>query len=173
VRLAALQPPSLPETAAALRYVTGSPSPGLLRRLRSTPPVQRPVRLSPTSARFEPVTNLKDVITPVPHVLLFASPAGPAPSGSTGTPGFVRAASHPPRHHPGQAALSFNYLLRQVEDGGLSPPHETTAPHGALTQLVTQPSLQAQCWAVRERASGHAFVHLACCACRHGTHARL
>ena len=33
--------------------------------------------------------------------------------------------------------LSFNHLLRQVEDGGLSPSHETTAPHGALTQLVT------------------------------------
>jgi hypothetical protein len=38
-----------------------------------------------------------------------------------------------------QAALSFNHLLRQVEGGGLSPPHETTAPRGALTQLVTHP----------------------------------
>jgi transposase len=31
-------------------------------------------------------------------------------------PGFVRAACHPPRHLPGQAALSFTALLRQ--DGG-------------------------------------------------------
>ena len=54
-------------------------------------------------------------------------------------PGFVRAASRPPWHRPGQAAaLSFNYLLRQVEGGGLSSPHETAAPHGALTQLVTR-----------------------------------
>jgi hypothetical protein len=28
-------------------------------------------------------------------------------------PGFVRAACHPPRHHPGRAALSFTSLLRQ------------------------------------------------------------
>ena len=155
-RLAALQPPSLLETAAALRHVTGSPGPGLLRRLRPTRPVQRSARLSPAggpdarpqgnvtgwfpcslrfarrsrspavsqrprhayaagfqrglpdqhlktspgvlaasvnsetrrvrprSARFEPVSKLKDVTTPVPLVLLSATLAGPAPSGSTG-----------------------------------------------------------------------------------------
>ena len=36
-------------------------------------------------------------------------------------PGFVRAASRPPWHRPGQAALSFNHLLRPAEGGGLSP----------------------------------------------------
>ena len=41
-------------------------------------------RARPRSARFEPVTNLKDVITPVPRVLLFVLLAGPAPSGSAG-----------------------------------------------------------------------------------------
>jgi hypothetical protein len=37
-RLAALQPPSLLATAAALRHAAGSPSPGLLRRLRPARP---------------------------------------------------------------------------------------------------------------------------------------
>src|SRR5260221_11634155 len=48
-RLAALQPPSLLVTAAALRHVTGSPGPGLLRRPRPARPVQRSARLSPRS----------------------------------------------------------------------------------------------------------------------------
>ena len=46
-------------------------------------------------------------------------------------PGVVRAASRPPRHLPGQTALSFTALLRQDGGGGLSPPLESTAPHGA------------------------------------------
>ena len=41
-------------------------------------------RIRPISARFEPVSKLKDVTTPVPRVLLSATLAGPAPSGSTG-----------------------------------------------------------------------------------------
>src|SRR5205823_12050084 len=41
-------------------------------------------RARPRSARFEPVASVKDVITPVPRVLLSATLAGPAPSGSTG-----------------------------------------------------------------------------------------
>jgi hypothetical protein len=41
-------------------------------------------RARPRSARFEPVAVLKDVITPVPRVLLSATLTGPAPSGSTG-----------------------------------------------------------------------------------------
>src|SRR5262249_52176630 len=60
-------------------------------------------------------------------------------------PGFVRAASRPPRHRPGQAALSFNDPLRQAEGAGPPPPHETTAPHGALTQLVTRAWIIKQC----------------------------
>ena len=46
-------------------------------------------------------------------------------------PGFVRAASQPPRHHPDQTALSFVTLLRQDNGAGLSPPHELAAPRGA------------------------------------------
>jgi hypothetical protein len=41
-------------------------------------------RARPLSARFEPVYGIKDVTTPVPRVLLSATLAGPAPSGSTG-----------------------------------------------------------------------------------------
>jgi hypothetical protein len=68
---------------------------------------------------------------------IWSSPAAPHHLAVLARPGFVRAASRPPWHRPGQAALSFNHLLRQVEGGGLSPPHETAAPHGALTQLFT------------------------------------
>ena len=50
-------------------------------------------------------------------------------------PGFVRAASHPPRHHPDQTALSFVTLLRQDNGAGLSPPHELAAPRGAIIRL--------------------------------------
>jgi len=175
--------------------VAGSPGPGVLRRLRPTRPVQRPVRLSrpahwlpagrepapggsrvhchslggggarlcpgglatgtpqtfpvasragkstppgssrrkahggthrarPLSARFEPVAVIKDVTTPVPRVLLSATLAGPAPSGSTGTSRLCQGCSRPPRHHPDQAALSYTALLRQDSGEGLSPPLE-------------------------------------------------
>ena len=60
--------------------------------------------------------------TPVPRVLLSAMLAGPAPSGSTGTSRLCQGCSHPPRHHPDQAALSYSVLLRQDEGEGLSPP---------------------------------------------------
>jgi len=45
--------------------------------------------------------------------------------------GLVRAACHPHRHLPDQAAPSFTSLLRQTSGGGLSRPLEQSAPHGA------------------------------------------
>src|SRR4029453_13049001 len=57
--------------------------------------------------------NMKDVTAPVPRVLLFATLAGPAPSGSTDASRRCQGCSHPPRHHPDQAALSSDHLLRQ------------------------------------------------------------
>lgn len=81
-------------------------------------------RARPRSARFEPVSGLKDVVTPVPRVLLFVSLAGPAPSGSAGTSRLCQGRSRPLRHHPGQAALSYADLLRQARGDGLSPPLE-------------------------------------------------
>jgi hypothetical protein len=61
--------------------------------------------------------------TPVPRVLLSATLAGPAPSGSTGTSRLCQGCSRPPRHHADQAALSYSDLLRQATGEGLSPPH--------------------------------------------------
>jgi hypothetical protein len=81
-------------------------------------------RARPRSARFESVSRLKDVTTPVPRVLLSVTLAEPAPSGSTGTSRLCQGCSHPPRHHPDQAALSFTALLRQDSGEGLSPPLE-------------------------------------------------
>src|SRR6476661_6780051 len=64
-------------------------------------------RARPLSARFEPVYLSRDVVTPVPRVLLFITLAGPAPSGDTDTSRRCQGCSHPPRHLPDQAALSF------------------------------------------------------------------
>jgi hypothetical protein len=61
--------------------------------------------------------------TPVPRVLLSATLAGPAPSGSTGTSRLCQGCSHPPRRHTDPAAPSYSDLLRQATGEGLSPPH--------------------------------------------------
>jgi hypothetical protein len=55
----------------------------------------------------------RDVTTPVPLVLLSTTLAEPAPSGSTDTSRLCQGRSHPPRHHPDQAAPSSTTLLRQ------------------------------------------------------------
>src|SRR5262249_42705290 len=94
-------------------------------------------RARPVSTRFEPVHVIKDVITPVPRVLLSATLAGPAPSGSAKTSRLCRGCSHPPRHHPDQAAPSYTALLRQDGGEGLSPPLEQqrlAAPCGAASR---------------------------------------
>jgi hypothetical protein len=93
-------------------------------------------RVRPRSTRFEPVSLWKDVTTPVPRVLLSIPLAGPAPSGGTDTSRLCQGRSHPPRHHPGRAALSSADLLRQDNGEGLSPPLEPTAPHGANGKWV-------------------------------------
>ena len=64
-------------------------------------------RSRPISARFEPVYLSRDLITPVPLVLLSITLAGPAPSGGAGTSRRCQGCSHPPRHLPDRAALSF------------------------------------------------------------------
>ena len=101
-----------------------------------TPPPQGGATLGarrsrPMSARFKAGSDLRDFVTPVPLVLLSITLAEPALSGSTSTPRRCQDCSHPPRHLPDQAVLSFTALLRQDGDGGLSPPLESTAPHGA------------------------------------------
>jgi hypothetical protein len=214
-RLAALQPPSLLETAAALPRVPGFPRLGVLRRLRPARHVQRSVRLSRAAGRMPaagdprpggsrvhcrslggggarlcpsglatstpqtfPVAYRRAVINahrkfpprhyrrdaprpaqirqvraggvcegrkaPVPLVLLSATLAGPAPSGSAGTSRLCQGCSRPPRHHPDQAARSFTALLRQDGGEGLSPPLEQTAPHGAAPHTATRRSPPAR-----------------------------
>ncbi len=56
---------------------------------------------------------LRDVHTLVPRALLSVTLAEPTPSGSTGASRLCQGCSHPSRHLPGQAALSFTALLRQ------------------------------------------------------------
>ena len=68
-------------------------------------------RIRATSGPDPPDSNwcrFKRRNTPVPRVLLSITLAGPAPSGSTGTSRLCQGRSRPPRHHPDQAALSFN-----------------------------------------------------------------
>lgn len=51
--------------------------------------------------------------TPVPRVLLSVPLAEPGPSGGTGPSRLCQGCSHPPRHHPDQAALSSAVPLRR------------------------------------------------------------
>ena len=100
-------------------------------------------RARPRSARFEPVSKLKDVTTPVPRVLLSVTLAGPAPSGSTETSRLCQGCSRPPRHHPDQPALSYADLLRQANGEGLSPPLEPSAPQCDRAEDLTDPGRAA------------------------------
>ena len=82
--------------------------------------------------------------TPVPHVLLSVTLAGPRPSGSTGPSRLCQGCSHPPRHHSGRAALSFTALLRQDQRRRSLTSSRTTAPHGAPTTYGTPATRCAQ-----------------------------
>jgi len=57
---------------------------------------------------------------------------GPPPSDGAGhAPALSGPLATHHRHLPDRAALSFTSLLRQASGGGLSPPLEQSAPHGA------------------------------------------
>ena len=111
---------------------TASPQSG--RHVGSSPPPRRGRRVRVASGP-DPPGSSRCVIdrrrTSVSRVCLSATLATPAPSGSTGTPWLCQGCSHPPRHLPGQAALSFAVLLRQNHGPGLSPQLDQQAPHGA------------------------------------------
>jgi len=99
------------------RYAADLPC-GLPVRLKHTPGSSRRSTTrqdAPLPARIRQVRGRcqdQDVIAPVPRVLCSATLAGPAPFGSTDTSRLCRGCSRPPRHHPGQAALSYTALLR-------------------------------------------------------------
>ena len=110
------------------RYAAGLPD-GLLLgpvlRGRSRPPARSRracAATRPASARFGAGRQL----TGRQHWFLaytFSSCLpDPHPPVVQARPGVVRAASHPHRRLPDQAALSFTALLRQDGGGGLSPP---------------------------------------------------
>jgi hypothetical protein len=111
------------------------------RRLRSRPPnTYRLARTAarPTSTRLEPVSTLKRVQILV-HLRYASRSRLPDPThlAVLDRPGFVRAASRPPLHLQGQAALSFTGLLRQPSEAGLSPAPADMAPRGALLRHET------------------------------------
>jgi hypothetical protein len=122
------------------RYAADLPCglPGLLKESsREVPAANDPAGRTapgPYPPDLSRSTLIKDVRTPVPCVLLFATLAGPAPSGSAGTSRLCQGCSHPPRHHPDQAALSFTALLRQDGGEGLSPPLEQQRPLRQVAQ---------------------------------------
>ena len=80
-------------------------------------------RARPLSARFEPVYLSRDVMTLVSRVLLFITLAEPAPSGDTGTSRRCQGCSHPSRHLPDQAALSFTVPAATGPAVKVSHPH--------------------------------------------------
>ena len=77
---------------------------------------------------------------PVPRVLLSATLARPATSGSTRTSRLCQGCPRPPRHHADQAALSYSGLLRQATGEGLSPPHGQQRLT-AQTETVPEPEI--------------------------------
>ena len=94
-------------------------------------------RLQPRSTRFRAGAASRGCHTPVPRVLLSVPLAGPEPSGSTGPSRRCQGCSHPPRHHPDQAAPSSAVLLRQDQRRRSLTSTRTTAPHGAHMRCGT------------------------------------
>ena len=81
-------------------------------------------RARPVSARFEPVSQLKDVKR---RFLAYSfPPRSPDPPhlAVLDSSRLCQGCSRPPRHHADQAALSYSDLLRQATGEGLSPPLE-------------------------------------------------
>jgi hypothetical protein len=114
--LATGTPQSLPVASRAC----SSTLPGSSRRNSTRRDAPRLAPICQVRADVE----VKDVTAPVPRVLLSATLAGHAPSGSTGTSRRCRGCSRPRQHHPDQAAPSYTALLRQDGGEGLSPPLE-------------------------------------------------
>jgi hypothetical protein len=81
------------------------------------------------------------------HLLIALT--GPGPSGSAGPPRLCQGCSHPPRHLPDQAALSFTSLLRQAGGGPFHPArsngaswrtktYRKSAQHSAITRVLSR-----------------------------------
>jgi hypothetical protein len=93
------------------------------RRGEPRPPQIRQVRGGSTS---------RQVVTPVPRVYLSGTLAAPTHSDGADATRLCQGCSRPPGRLPGQAALSFTApRYGSGRDGGLSPPSEQQAAHGA------------------------------------------
>src|SRR6266851_4309061 len=88
-------------------------------------------RARPRSARFEPVSKLKDVTTPVPRVLLSATLAGPAPSGSAAHVPALSGLLLPSPAPPGSGCPQLQRPAATGHRRRSLTFTRTTAPHGA------------------------------------------
>jgi hypothetical protein len=108
--LPALQPPSLPGTAAALRHVTGSPGPGLLRRLRPVPARSAGRWAQPTHRTGCTAEGRTETVPALTRRSLDERGARPCPRGLHG---------HPPALHrglPGRRRKTHQKVPRPKED---------------------------------------------------------
>jgi hypothetical protein len=94
-------------------------------------------RFQPRSTRFRAGVASRGCHTPVPRVLLSIPLAEPRPSGSADRSRRCQGCSHPPRHHPDQAAPSSTAPLRRDQWRRSLTSTRTTAPHGAHTTGAT------------------------------------
>ena len=85
----------------------------------------------PASTRLEPVPRLRGINRWFNRYACLSRLPDPHHLAVLMRPGVVRAASRPPQHLLGQAALSFTGLLRQPGAAGLAPAAGYMAPRGA------------------------------------------
>jgi hypothetical protein len=115
--------------------------PGLIKESsREVPAAKRSGgthRARPVSTRFEPVHGIKDVTTQVPRVLLSATLAGPAPSGSAKTSRLCQGVA---RQHDGLLAKPSSRWSHAPggRQSGLLPP--SPAPPGSGCPQLHRPA---------------------------------
>jgi hypothetical protein len=117
--------------------------PGSMCQLPREFPAQPLGGYAPLPAQIRQVragAALRGCHTSVPRVLLSIPLAEPGPSGSAGPFRLCQGCSHPPRHHPDQAALSSTAPLRRDQRRRSLTSTRTTAPHGARTPCGTPSS---------------------------------
>jgi hypothetical protein len=122
------------------RYAADLPHglPGLIkessRKVPAEGPSGRTHRARPVSTRFEPVHVIKDLMTPVPRVLLSATLAGPAPSGSTGTSRLCQGCFPPSPAPPGSGCPQLHRPATTGQRRRSLTSTRTTAPRGAALE---------------------------------------
>ena len=102
-------------------------NPGSSRRNGTQRDAPRPAQIRQVRAGV----NVKDVTTPVPRVLLSATLAGPAPSGSTGTSRLCQGCFPPSPAPPGSGCPQLHRPAATGRRRRSLTSTRTTAPHGA------------------------------------------